>query len=429
MRKYSAAIAMLLMESIEGLKLLQSQEFISDAEKLLAEAEEMDLSEEPQALGEASCNPCYNSSLHPNNNWGPTKANPYVAKGVQNGYTAVPGNPVWARAQGRITNDKEIEARNKALGGVAYAQAEEGVEAEQGAEEGCNPCYNSSVHNNNNWASGGKNVYKSTGVYNGYTPLPGPPVWAKAQARITSDADVKARNVALGGNAMAQTEQEPVGLAEEGAEEGCNPCYNSSVHNNNNWASGGKNIYKSTGVYNGYTPLPGPPVWAKAQARITNDNDVKARNIALGGNAMAQTEQEPMGLVEEGCNPCYNSSAHANNNWASTATNKYVATAGYNTHAPVKGNPIWQRAVAQKRVYSDADIAARNGALEVKGPTIFAQQEQGAEAENFAEVENTSEIEAGQQCNPCPNSAKALNSNWQPAPVPAQPALVQMSLI
>ena len=345
MRKYSAAIAMLLMESIEGLKLLQSQEFISDAEKLLAEAEEMDLSEEPQALGEASCNPCYNSSLHPNNNWGPTKANPYVAKGVVNGYTAVPGNPVWARAQGRITNDKEIEARNKALGGVAYAQAEEGVEAEQGAEEGCNPCYNSSVHNNNNWASGGKNVYKSTGVYNGYTPLPGPPVWAKAQARITSDADVKARNVALGGNAMAQTEQEPVGLA------------------------------------------------------------------------------------EEGCNPCYNSSAHANNNWAPTLTNKYVATAGYNTHTPVKGNPIWQRTVAQNRVYSDADIAARNGALEVKGPSIFAQQEQGAEAENFAEVENTSEIEAGQQCNPCPNSAKGLNSNWQPAPVPVQPALVQMSLI
>jgi len=120
------------------------------------------------------------------------------------------------------------------------------------AEEGCNPCYNSSLHKNNNW--GPVPGVKKTLPYNGYEPMPGPPVWAKAQARITNDAGVKGRNTVLGGTAFAQED------SEEGAD--CNPCYNSSLHKNNNWGPVPK--VAKTLPYNGYEAIPGPPVWAKA---------------------------------------------------------------------------------------------------------------------------------------------------------------------
>jgi len=162
-----------LMESIDALKLLQSQEFISDAEKLLAEAGEEDLADEPQSAGQTECNPCYNSSLHPNNNWAVPKIKSVPINSYQ-GYGKT--TPDWAKAQARITNDAGVEARNGALKSVKKVFAQEG--SEEMAEEGCNPCYNSSLHKNNNWGPVPK--VAKTLPYNGYEAIPGPPVWAKA---------------------------------------------------------------------------------------------------------------------------------------------------------------------------------------------------------------------------------------------------------
>lgn len=153
--------------------------------------------------------------------------------------------------------------------------------------------------------------------------ITGNPVWQKQGAQtggeagqgITSDADIARRNGALGVGPKSIFAQESSSSDTE-----CNPCYNSSLHPNNNWAAPGSTLARSASVR-----VPGNPVWQRQGAQsggeagmvVTNDADVARRNSALSvpnTSVFAETDSETE------CNPCPNSTVTGSNkNWAQIA--------------------------------------------------------------------------------------------------------------
>lgn len=84
MRKYTAAIALLLVEhNAEAVKLLQQSnvEFIDEVAKALAEEEEKDLARGTNlAENGVECNPCYDSKQGINHHWSWYKDNAKALK-------------------------------------------------------------------------------------------------------------------------------------------------------------------------------------------------------------------------------------------------------------------------------------------------------------------------------------------------------------